>query len=204
VLLAAAMVVLAQAPIVGVAQVVTAAVATFLAWRAVNAETARLMVVGVDVRTLSRGTGGDLVILRVAIFNPASRGNVVRSAEVHRRDRGWSLAVLPVEVEQRLVPFANSSQPQTIVYLGVEKIDVDVGIEASFPLGLAPYETKVIDFVCFGGREDDEVRKERIEIPRRERFIVDLYDGGGRRFSGHNALFDDARHWWAKLRPRGR
>jgi hypothetical protein len=186
--------------VLGVAQVLTAALATLLAWRAISQESARVQVVAVDVRELSEGYGGGLAILRVSIFNPASRGNVLRSANFYRGNRTRKIERIDTTVEQRAVGATGTVKSQTIVLLGGEKVDVNLGLEeVSFPLGLEPYQTKVVDVVCWTGRlADDEVRQERIHMPHRETFLVDVRDGRGRRSSGHSERYDDDASLWRR------
>src|SRR5258707_15783290 len=73
--------------VLGVAQVLTAALATLLAWRAISQETARVQAAAVDDREHSEGYGGGLALLRDSIFNPASRRNVRPAANFYRVNR---------------------------------------------------------------------------------------------------------------------
>lgn len=191
--------------VVSVAQVVTAAVATLLAWRAVSTDAARIEVVAVDVRTLTQGYGGGLALLRVSMFNPASRGNVVCSMTAYRGTTDWPIDELVIETEDRIGGLTGTLKTQTIVYLGHEKIDVDLGVQASLPIGFQPYETKSVDVAFWTGRTDEDdsfLNGERIHVPHRERFLVYVSDGRGRRSGGRSRLYGDDDPWWRRAGRR--
>jgi len=131
-----------------------------------------------------------------------SRGTL-HAAVVFRGDFQFKTAIPHGVLCHRYVSWVKS---QTIVLLGGEKVDVNLGLEeASFPLGLAPYATKVVDVVCWTGRlADDEVRQERVHMPHRETFLVDVRDGRGRRSTGHSERHDeDPSAWRRSVRALG-
>jgi len=183
------------------AQVATGIVAVLLGLRALGREDARLELVAADVRS-EYGPDAENEIgawLNIAVFNPASRGNVVRLAYVYAATR--DAPFLMREVEPRAesyapVPTHMATLVRTVVDMAAGKWLVAHGAidpPTEWPLTLGPYETKVIRlFVAYRWQRDAVIRRG---------YIVDVFDGRNRRSTRRTYAFMWRVRWWTHLVP---
>ena len=87
--------------VVAIAQVATAITAIMLGARAVWGERARLQVLRPTEIFRDQAALHDVAALRVTVFNPSSRGNVITLAEVYRGNRPPE-RLMPLATEEEL------------------------------------------------------------------------------------------------------
>ncbi len=186
-----------------VAQVATAIVATFLGMRAWRGEDARLQAVGVDVHLRHREGGSDVALVSLTVFNPSSRGNVAKFVEVHRRrrDDGERNRMRPPKTEKRLVPdlaedgtLLPSTYIATVALVGGCEVILPLEPPAStFPIGLAPFETKVLTVL---------VALPTVDAAAGEMLVLDLFDARRRRTRARTFGHAVRQTWWTRVVPQ--
>lgn len=186
--------------LVAIAQVITAITALMLGARAVWGERARLQVLRPTEVFREETASHDVAALRVTVFNPSSRGNVITLAEVYRGSRPPERLV-PLSTEERLVqvrdPDGQETLRTTLATLAIvdgSRVTLPQPYASSvLPVGLAPYETKVIELLVGTASARDPKNSTGL--------TVRVYDARRRRSSGRNFGYTYRVRWWTRLVP---
>lgn len=185
---------------VAVAQVITAITALMLGARAVWGERARLQVLRPTEVFRDQTASHDVAALRVTVFNPSSRGNVITLAEVYRGDRPPE-RLAPLVTEEELVQVRDPDGQETMQTAMATLAIVDgskVTLPQPFgstilPVGLAPYETKVIELLVGTASARDPKNGTGL--------TVRVCDARRRRSAGRTFGYTYRVHWWTRLIP---
>jgi hypothetical protein len=138
-------------PLAKAAQLITASVALYLGWRASSGEDARLQLISSELLFRDQAKG-DVAALKLFVFNPSSRGNVLFNVQVWRveleninKPDSANVIMNPLPIEQQPHSEGGAFGIYPAVQLGGATVFLPSPVEPTrLPVGLQPYETKEI------------------------------------------------------------